>query len=126
VGQGVVDASAPVDRDQPHARLDQPPRQQQALTVLVPAVAIAPRHRFAVQLERMPRRRRGQKREGSLLVFAQLRHAWIVSQSDQPGIDRPQQALPFAKPVGGELRPGGQAIHAEIIVARIAVDGKRA
>jgi hypothetical protein len=37
----VLAVVVPVDRDETHARLNQPPRQQQALAVDVAAVAIA-------------------------------------------------------------------------------------
>src|SRR5437667_86711 len=51
VRHGVIHLATPVNGDQPHARLDEPPSQQQTLAVLVPAVTLAQPHLLAAQLE---------------------------------------------------------------------------
>ena len=58
-----------VDRDEPHARLDQPPRQQAALAEAVHAVALADAGRLLGQVERLARLLARHQAERGLEVF---------------------------------------------------------
>jgi hypothetical protein len=60
-----------VDVHQPHARFDEPPRQQQILTHRMPTIAVAHGITFAGDIERLARSRTSDQVVGSLLEMAQ-------------------------------------------------------
>ena len=104
VRQRVVHAAAPVDRHQPHARLDQPAGQQQTLTVLVPSVALAQAIRLGAEVERAARRLRGQQRRTPVAGSAPGRRSGGRRPAG-PGRRPPHAVAPAGSPCGRRRPP---------------------
>src|SRR5204862_6642627 len=96
-----IGTAKPVDLYQRHARLDQPPGQQAALAELVPAVALADRLGFLLQVERRPGSGRAEQVEGLLgAAVVASRHSLPLDGRERP-VEPAQQVLPAAEPVRG-------------------------
>src|SRR5207244_357974 len=87
------DFAAPVDRNQTDAGLDQPPGQQQALPVLVPAVALPQSLWLAAQVEGSPRLLGGQQGQRPLPVAVQVEGGGLRRQMTQPAVEALSQRL---------------------------------
>ena len=112
VGVGVPDrerrrfvgAAIPVHLDQPHARLDQPAREQAALADRRPAVAVVDRVRFLFQAERLARLGRAEQVERLAGLLVEGRGGRVVVEERQSAGDL------FAEGAAGLDALDGQAV----------------
>ena len=90
-----------VDRgDEPHARLDQPPRQQVRLAPRVPAVALADLRRLLRQIECSPGCLRRHQRQCLRLVRRRESRTASLRNAKMALVQCRQQAPPLGKPLG--------------------------
>ena len=106
---------AHVDLDDRHARLDQPPGQQERLAVHVPAVAVAQPGVFAVQVEGAGDLAREQERVGPLALLGERVFALDGGRGDlvELSADLVEQRLAPIEPLDAEPVGQRQALEAE-------------
>ena len=119
---GGVGVRCPGDAGDARAGLDQPPRQQHALTVDVAAVAVAHRGRLAVELKRLLGRWRGEQVEGPGLEAVHLPGGRFAVRPPR----RSRRAGARGRRVGRRRRRRqAQLRHGESRGVRIAQDEQR-
>ncbi len=114
-----------VDRDEPHAALDQPPREQAALAEPRHAVALAGDGRFSGEVERLARLRAGHQPEGRLEVAVQERSVFGRFERGDGVVDELADLATAVEPDGADLLGRQQVGHPEIGLRRIGVERER-
>ena len=101
-----ADRGGEVDRDEPHAGLDQAAGQQAALAVGRPAVIVAQSLRLEREVERLLDPRRGQHGQGPVVEGVDPLRRVGPAQQIGLGIDQLLQAAAVVEP--GQRQPGGE------------------
>ena len=106
-----------VDRHEPHAALDQPPRQQAALAEAGHAVALASRRRFLRQVEGRARLGARHQPECRLEVAVQERGVFGSLERGDRVVDQLADLAPAVEANAADLLGRQQVGHAEVRAA---------
>ena len=113
------------ERDEPHARLDEPPRQEHSLAGCIAAVVVADRIGLRLDVEGTAGLLGTHQRVGTLIKGIHGRDVFRTLEPLKVAAHGIPQPLSGRKPIGIDPVGEGQVADGEVGIGRIRTDGER-